>query len=207
MKWITSILCIANAVSFFKNIPLFPNKNTYLFNKININEQNILEVIIEQKLPNTIMFNSSIFIEKDIDTVWKKMTDYNNLSSFIPNLNQSYAISTYETGNKTYTKVFQQGSEKISSLNLEITAEVIMNMHEEINKENKTLYFTLEKSNFFSTFYGSWILLPNQENSTILTYILYISPKFFFPFRLIIEKIKKYVKDNLYAIKSTIEHI
>ena len=205
MKWIIYFFCITRILSFihYNGISI---KNHILSLYSNRDPTNEITIFLQKTGSNTISLNSSIYIDKDIDTVFLKMSDYNKLSDFIPNLDKSYIISTYQMGNKTYTKVFQQGSQRIDALNMNFSAAITMNMCEEKGDGKRFINFTLDKSNIFSTFSGSWIMTYDYvKKRTVLTYILHISPKMFFPFDVIIGKVKKYIQSNLYAIKDTIE--
>lgn len=222
MKILSYFLYCVSSFSFLQhNKVIFKNKYLFLGNKYdNLSENNYnddnddnLDVFIEQTSYNSMLMNSSIYIEKDIDKVWEKMIDYNNLSEFIPNLDKSYIISTSIVEDKIYKKVFQEGSQKIKSVTF--SAFVIMNTCEEITQENgketRKINFTLDKSNVFSVFNGSWIMTSNSndnktEKTAILSYVLNISPKIFFPLEIIKRKVKKYIKNNLYAIKGSIEN-
>lgn len=203
MRLLFYFLNFVGVFSFFQIKTISHTKYMYLFSK-NEDTNYMPDVSSEKTTFNSILLKSNISINTDIDTIWTKMTDYNHLSEFIPNLDKSIILSDFYVGNQRYKKVFQEGSKKTTGFNF--TASVIINTVEEICEKDKKIKFTLDKSDVFSTFYGSWVMTYDDINGPVnLTYILHISPKIFIPLPIIENQIIKGIRKNLSEIKRVLE--
>ena len=129
------------------------------------------------------------------DTLWAILTDYNNLSSHVPNLVESRIIRKYSGYDRRHTKpfdnlddhkmhileaqtrrgprIFQKGAQKIWGF--EFGADVIMDMQESILdytsshpviRKKCILDFKCVSSQFFSTFDGRWIVEERRATTS-----------------------------------------
>ncbi len=129
----------------------------------------------------------------DFDSLWKVLTNYNQLSDFIPNLYSSEVIS--RTENQVHIK--QVGSQEFLGLNF--SAEVLINLIED--KTNGILTFNLIKGDF-RRFEGSWRISHSPvENRNSLTYELIVQGCFGMPVSLIEKHLRKNLKTNLLAVE------
>eukprot|EP00607_Mallomonas_marina_P009986 CAMPEP_0182419826 /NCGR_PEP_ID=MMETSP1167-20130531/4185_1 /TAXON_ID=2988 /ORGANISM="Mallomonas Sp, Strain CCMP3275" /LENGTH=232 /DNA_ID=CAMNT_0024594937 /DNA_START=316 /DNA_END=1017 /DNA_ORIENTATION=+ len=178
------------------------------------------EVIIEAPSMNSRRITSSILIDGEIDDVWNTLTDYNNLATYIPNLTQSYKVSSPPNT----VRIFQEGAQKI--IGFDFRAALTMDMNENQDYDNdsraskmKVLKFTLADSQMFSQFDGEWVLRTYSRSrvfdattktyyyryKTQLTYSVFIRPKGPVPVIALEWRIKEDVPTNLIAMKAAVE--
>ncbi len=129
----------------------------------------------------------------DFDCIWEVLTNYNNLSDFIPNLFSSEVLSRKD--NEVHLK--QVGSQEFLGLNF--SAEVFIRLIED--KPNGILRFNLIKGDF-RRFEGSWKIshFPLEKCSS-LTYELIVQGCFGMPVALIEKHLRKNLKTNLLAVE------
>ena len=127
------------------------------------------------------------------EQVWQVLTDYDNLSSFIPNLSLSQRLSHPNGG----IRLEQMGSQCF--LNIKFCARVVLDMVETFPKE---LRFSMVEGDF-RQFEGKWTLEPvaeGQGNGVRLGYDLVIRPPRAMPVGLIERHIRNDLTRNLQAI-------
>ncbi len=128
-----------------------------------------------------------------VEQVWQVLTDYDNLSSFIPNLSYSQRLSHPQGG----LRLEQIGSQCF--LNVKFCARVVLDMVEAFPKELK---FSMVEGDF-RQFEGRWVLEPranSQGPMTRLSYDLLIQPPRAMPAALIERHIRHDLTRNLRAI-------
>lgn len=136
---------------------------------------------------------ASTQISATVDQVWQVLTDYNNLSSFIPNLSYSQRLSHPDGG----IRLEQIGSQCF--LNIKFCARVVLDMVEAFPKE---LRFSMVEGDF-RQFEGKWTLEPVQGaagEGVCLGYDLMIRPPRAMPVVLIERHIRHDLGRNLQAI-------
>ncbi|NJL47619.1 MAG: cyclase [Leptolyngbyaceae cyanobacterium SM2_5_2] len=127
------------------------------------------------------------------EQVWQVLTDYDNLSSFIPNLSHSQRLSHPQGG----IRLEQIGSQCF--LNVKFCARVVLDMVETFPKE---LQFSMVEGDF-RQFEGRWQLEPlvnSQGQLTRLSYDLLVRPPKAMPAALIERHIRHDLSHNLRAI-------
>lgn len=136
---------------------------------------------------------ASTQIPATADQVWQVLTDYNNLSSFIPNLSYSQRLSHPDGG----IRLEQIGSQCF--LNIKFCARVVLDMVEAFPKE---LRFSMVEGDF-RQFEGKWTLEPVKGAAgelVCLGYDLVIRPPRAMPVALIERHIRNDLSRNLQAI-------
>jgi ribosome-associated toxin RatA of RatAB toxin-antitoxin module len=137
---------------------------------------------------------ASTQIPATVDQIWQVLTDYNNLSSFIPNLSHSKRLSHPDGG----IRLEQIGSQCF--LNIKFCARVVLDMVEAFPKE---LRFTMVEGDF-RQFEGKWTLEPVNDAAgemVCLGYDLMIRPPRAMPVALIERHIRNDLSRNLQAIR------
>ncbi|MBW4484628.1 MAG: SRPBCC family protein [Tildeniella torsiva UHER 1998/13D] len=136
---------------------------------------------------------ASTQIPATADQVWQVLTDYDNLSSFIPNLSYSQRLSHPDGG----IRLEQIGSQCF--LNIKFCARVVLDMVEAFPKE---LRFSMVEGDF-RQFEGKWTLEPVKDAAgelVCLGYDLVIRPPRAMPVALIERHIRNDLSRNLQAI-------
>ena len=178
------------------------------------------KVTIEAPSMNSRQITASIIINSPIEDIWKIITDYDNLSDYVPNLTKSYSVPS-PIGIK---RIFQEGAQKI--IGFEFKASLMMDMIEdtkyrEIDKNRminnstqapRDLGFKLVESTMFSAFQGSWKLnsmassIPKSNlYKTLLVYSVYIRPKGPVPIIALEWRIREDIPVNLLSVKAAAE--
>ena len=129
----------------------------------------------------------------DFDPLWSVLTDYNNLSEYIPNLLSSSVISRVNN----QVQLRQIGSQEFLGFNF--SAEVLMKLIED--KPNGQLRFSLLKGDF-RRFEGSWTISKSSlfEGSS-LTYELVVQGCLGMPVSLIEKHLRKNLITNLMSVE------
>ena len=129
----------------------------------------------------------------DFDSLWQVLTNYNQLSEFIPNLISSVVISRAE--NQVQLK--QIGSQEFLGFNF--SAEVFIDLIED--RPNGEISFSLIKGDF-RRFEGSWKISksPLVEGSS-LTYELTVQGCLGMPVKLIEKHLHKNLINNLLSVE------
>jgi len=162
-----------------------------------------------------------------METIWSILTDYNNLTKYVPNLVKSQLIPC-PYPNKL--RLFQEGAQKVMGFNFH--ASLILDMKEEKGlteydpqyNSNNTMKawkipFELASSSMFDQFHGHWAIEPFHQwkeydaerhqsiwkMKTQLQYEVIVRPRGVVPVMGIEWRIKEDVPANLYAIKLAAE--
>tara|TARA_Y100001968_G_scaffold326472_1_gene369589 strand:+ start:794 stop:1345 length:552 start_codon:yes stop_codon:yes gene_type:complete len=145
-------------------------------------------------LPNgTRRLAAQLRTAKGFDSLWRILTNYDQLSEFIPNLSSSTVV--FRNGSQVHLK--QVGSQDF--LGFKFSAEVLLKLIED--RSQGILKFYLLKGDF-RRFEGSWILreIPD-ENHTLLLYELTVQGCIGMPVSLIEQRLRKDLKTNLLAVE------
>uniref|UniRef100_A0A7R9VJQ0 Coenzyme Q-binding protein COQ10 START domain-containing protein n=1 Tax=Pseudictyota dubia TaxID=2749911 RepID=A0A7R9VJQ0_9STRA len=189
----------------------------------------LVAVRIERTSPNSRRIGGEITVDCPIDDVWAILTDYDNLSTHVPNLVESRRVDGYssplgsEQGDGSYTcRLFQKGSQKIVGFNF--AASVTMDMVEttisggrlmgepvngdELVPEERRIGFKCVESQFFTEFDGEWrvqqSIMPDPLTglmSTTVSYVVDVRPKGPVPVAALEWRIREDVPTNLRAVK------
>lgn len=140
---------------------------------------------------------STIYIDAPPVTVWKVLTDYNNLKRYIPRMIESDLVE-----DKGDLKVISLIGE-FRVLLFKKTIRVTINMH-----ETYPLKIDYEQiSGDFKVYKGSWSLEKYSSEGTILTYVSEIKPSFAAPDFILRGILKKDMVAGLTALKSEAERL
>lgn len=135
---------------------------------------------------------ATVIIPRPVEQVWRVLTGYDNLASFIPNLSLSRRLPHPKGG----LRLEQVGARCF--LNLRFCARVVLDMVEDYPQR---LGFTMVEGDF-RQFEGQWCLKPaTQGKATRLTYDLVISPPLAMPVSLIEAHLGQDLTANLRAIR------
>ena len=148
----------------------------------------LVAIRIEKTSANSRRIGGEIIVDRPLKDVWAILTDYDNLSTHVPNLVESKQIpgargSTRqpggEPGDGSYKcRLYQKGSQNI--IGFQFAADVTMDMTESANvdfnnaglndeetslPEERRIGFKCVKSQFFSEFDGEWraVESPNLD--------------------------------------------
>lgn len=145
-----------------------------------------------------ISISSSVFIKENIENVWEKLIDYQNLTDIVPYLLKSQIIS--KTKNETI--LYQESSKNI--LGFPYTNRMTLDVKEDKSQFfDRSITFSLVKSNLFSKFQGKWIVKYHTDEYTWLNYSIDASTKIPVPFFVIKNKMNGVIKktmDNIVVI-------
>lgn len=136
---------------------------------------------------------ASISIPCPVEQVWQVLTDYNNLSNFIPNLTVSRTLENSESR----TLLEQVGSQCF--LNIQFCARVVLDMVEQF--PNRIGFSMIEGD--FKSFEGAWQLEQASSSGSItrLTYEVIVCPPRAIPALLIERHLCHDLNHNLQAIR------
>jgi ribosome-associated toxin RatA of RatAB toxin-antitoxin module len=152
------------------------------------------EVVVERLSlgPQRRRLLATVIIPRPVEQVWRVLTDYDNLASFIPNLSFSRQLPHPNGG----LRLEQVGSRCF--LNLRFCARVVLDMVEDYPHR---LSFAMVEGDF-RQFEGQWGLEPAAHGeATQLTYDLVISPPLAMPISLIAAHLCQDLTANLRAIR------
>eukprot|EP00533_Pseudo-nitzschia_delicatissima_P010492 CAMPEP_0116084566 /NCGR_PEP_ID=MMETSP0327-20121206/3866_1 /TAXON_ID=44447 /ORGANISM="Pseudo-nitzschia delicatissima, Strain B596" /LENGTH=339 /DNA_ID=CAMNT_0003575511 /DNA_START=74 /DNA_END=1093 /DNA_ORIENTATION=- len=152
-----------------------------------------------------------------VDDVWSILTDYDKLSIHVPNLKESKIVrenngygSNASPGDGSYKcQLFQVGAQKI--IGFDFSASVTMDMTEQIlsasTSNARKIHFKCAKSQFFSTFDGSWTVQEQANPATgemevLCSYDVLVKPKGPVPVAALEWRIREDVPTNLRAVKA-----
>lgn len=180
-----------------------------------------VDVLIETPSSGVRRISASIIIERPIEDVWGILTDYNNLSTYVPNLVQSKLVAN-EQGQvgvqNGKCRLYQEGAQTIAGF--KFGASLTMDMQEVLEREDSALggrkiKFTLVDSAMFNDFSGEWRLQfysrKKKTNSeewqyfTKLFYMVTIRPRGPVPVAALEWRIREDVPVNLRAVKKSSE--
>ena len=146
-----------------------------------------------ERLPNGIRrLAAQLRTSAQVEALWRVLSDYDNLSNFIPNLSSSSLVA--REGNKIQLK--QVGSQRL--MGFTFSAEVHLELHE--NRSAGLMEFHLLKGDF-RRFEGAWTMkeLPDG-NGTCLLYELTVQGCIGMPVTLIEARLREDLTNNLLAV-------
>ena len=155
------------------------------------------KVVVERQSlgPQRRRLLATILIPRPVEQVWRVLTDYDNLASFIPNLSLSRRLPHPSGG----LRLEQVGSRCF--LNLRFCARVVLDMVEDCPQR---LGFAMVEGDF-RQFDGEWRLEPSAEGeATRLTYDLVICPPLAMPVSLIETYLCQDLTANLRAVSDRV---
>ena len=126
-----------------------------------------------------------------VEMLWKVLTDYENLSSFIPNLASSAVLA--KTGNTVH--LAQVGSQQL--LGLKFSAQVELELTEHL--ADGLLQFRMVKGDF-RRFEGNWRLQALPDGTSLL-YELTVQGCLGMPVGLIEQRLRSDLAANLLAVE------
>jgi len=147
----------------------------------------------------------------EMDDVWSILTDYDRLSTHVPNLVQSKRVDARsrpgQPGDGSYQcRLYQQGAQKI--IGFEFGASVTMDMTEQVlNAGSKRgIGFKCVESQFFSEFDGEWMVSEGVSEDGVtpmvsLRYQVDVRPRGPVPVAALEWRIREDVPTNLRAVK------
>mmetsp|Transcript_2270 Transcript_2270/g.4820 ORF Transcript_2270/g.4820 Transcript_2270/m.4820 type:complete len:315 (+) Transcript_2270:50-994(+) len=180
----------------------------------------LVAVRIDKTSANSRRIAGEIVVNASQMDVWSILTDYDNLSTHVPNLVKSKRVSNEggEGGDGTHKcRLYQRGAQKI--IGFEFGADVTMDMTESINAhgadsgghalfpEERRIDFKCVDSQFFSEFDGSWRVVQMPDNpftgeaETTVSYTVEVRPKGPVPVAALEWRIREDVPTNLRAVK------
>merc|ERR1712028_38722 len=162
---------------------------------------------------NSRCITASIVVDTGVAEVWAILTDYDNLSTHVPNL----VISERRPAPDGVIRIYQEGAQSI--VGFDFRAALEMDMEEYIDEARRTtrqIKFALVDSAMFATFDGEWRVQPYSRQrmrndptrysyKSKLTYIVNITPKGLVPIPAIEWRIKEDVPSNLIGVKVAAE--
>jgi len=126
-----------------------------------------------------------------VETLWDVLTDYDQLSSFIPNLASSKILSRGDN----WVRLAQTGSQQL--LGLKFSAQVELELTE--HPADGVLRFSMLKGDF-RRFEGSWRLQALPDGSSLL-YDLTVQGCLGMPVGLIEQRLRSDLSENLLAVE------
>jgi ribosome-associated toxin RatA of RatAB toxin-antitoxin module len=145
-------------------IPVLPYDSTMVINRL-------IEVSLSKMPDGVTGIKSFVYINATPVTVWKVLTDYNNLKRYIPRMVKSDLVA-----DKGKLKVIALTGE-FKVLIFKKTVQLTINMHEAF-----PLRIDYEQiSGDFDVYRGSWTLQKHAFEGTLLTYESEIKPSFVVP--------------------------
>ena len=186
---------------------------------------------IENTSPNSRRISGEIIIDTNIDDIWSILSDYDNLSTNVPNLVESKVINNVRGIVGARPRVYQRGA--IGIFGFEFGADVTMDMTESIVvagksgkvtksddtdeegattspgmfPEERRIGFKCVDSQFFSEFDGTWRVVQMPDNpftgqpGTTVSYTVEVRPKGPVPVGALEWRIREDVPTNLRAVK------
>ena len=157
-----------------------------------------LTAITLSKMPDGVTgIKSYMYINAPPVTVWKVLTDYNNIKRYIPRMVESDLVES-------------KGDLKVVALTGEFrvflfkkTIRVSVNMHETFPSR-----IDYEKiSGDFDIYRGSWILQQYSSKGTLLTYESELKPSFIAPDFILQGILKNDLVNGLTALKTEAERL
>jgi len=188
-------------------------------------ECELVAVRIDRTSANSRRIGGEIVVNASLLDVWSILTDYDRLSTHVPNLVASKRVSggSGEPGDGSYKcRLYQRGAQKI--IGFQFGADVTMDMTEAVVDAGKAsgqpagadsklfpqerrIDFKCVDSQFFSEFDGTWRVVEMPENAftgepeTTVSYTVEVRPKGPVPVAALEWRIREDVPTNLRAVK------
>lgn len=141
---------------------------------------------------------ASLWIPHPCESIWRVLTDYDALASFLPNLSKCQRLP-HPTGG---IRLEQIGSQRLLRVNF--SARVVLDLDEVFPSEVR---FTLVEGDF-KQFEGCWRLtrspLPQHREATTLSYQVLVWPRRTMPVGLIERRLCQDLSANLLAIAARV---
>ena len=176
-------------------------------------------VSIETPSSNTRKISASMVVDTAMEDVWSILSDYDNLSTHVPNLTKSFRVPS---PSRSGIRIFQEGAQKI--VGFTFRASLTMDMVEEPEDQSRALrernlFFRLVESQMFNSFDGSWKLRTHSRvreldpatkqykysYKTMLTYSVFVKPRGPVPVAALEWRIREDIPVNLVAVKMAAE--
>lgn len=194
-------------------------------------DNEMVEVRIDRLSSNSRRIGGEIIVEAPIDDVWAILTDYDNLSTHVPNLVDSRRVrrgrgtlqdshlqnarGNVQGDGRYKCRLYQRGAQNI--IGFDFSASVTMDMAEQIVRSDtsdmysdeleaydRRINFKCVESQFFSEFDGEWKVVSNPDDngaSTTVSYVVDVRPKGPVPVAALEWRIREDVPTNLRAVK------
>lgn len=140
-------------------------------------------------------YEVNILVNSSQERVWKVLTNYNDLSRFIPDIVASKIIE-----NKGNQKVIDQVY--LSSYTFWVKAKIRLQITESYLKG---LEIELIKADYLKSFQANWSIKNNSYKKSLLTYTLKIDPKVPFGKDVFFEVYKERLIESMISLKKEIE--
>lgn len=163
---------------------------------------------IERTSSNSRRISGEIIMDIPVDDIWSILTDYDNLSSHVPNLVESKVINNGGKIVDGRPRVYQRGAQRIFGFEFgaDVTMDMTENVHHLLHHDEMKMYsidFECVDSQFFSQFDGSWILEEYSDGKTMVRYIVDVRPKGPVPVAALEWRIKEDVPVNILAVSKS----
>eukprot|EP00571_Detonula_confervacea_P007866 CAMPEP_0172330970 /NCGR_PEP_ID=MMETSP1058-20130122/61684_1 /TAXON_ID=83371 /ORGANISM="Detonula confervacea, Strain CCMP 353" /LENGTH=579 /DNA_ID=CAMNT_0013048213 /DNA_START=320 /DNA_END=2059 /DNA_ORIENTATION=- len=161
---------------------------------------------IESTSFNARRISGEILVDIPIDDIWEILTDYDNLSTHVPNLVESKVINDGSRILGGGPRVYQRGAQRI--FGFQFGADLTLDMTECVQPGQYSIDFECVDSQFFSQFDGSWILEEYTDGvastpKTMVRYIVDVKPKGPVPVAALEWRIKEDVPLNILAVSKS----
>ena len=163
----------------------------------------LVAVNIERLSMNSRRISGEITVDRPADDVWAILTDYDNLSTHVPNLVESSTVPGFSSPGKR--RLYQKGAQKIAGF--EFGASVTMDMTENSRVGSKSIAFKCVTSPFFSLFDGTWTVTILNDRETRVDYVVDVKPKGLVPVIPLEWRIREDVPTNLRSVKYAAENV
>jgi len=164
---------------------------------------------------NSRSISASCIVAAPPECVWAILTDYDNLSTHVPNLVVSER-RPHPTGG---IRLFQEGAQKIVGFDFRASLEMDMQeISDDGPKRPSRIDFTLVDSAMFAAFDGSWRVQPYSRSrskadptrfdyTTKLSYRVNITPRGLVPVPALEWRIREDVPVNLESVRIAAEKL
>ncbi|PKA54624.1 hypothetical protein AXF42_Ash000459 [Apostasia shenzhenica] len=164
---------------------------------------------------------SRVLVDAELETVWRVLTDYEGLASFIPSL----AVSQLLEKRQNFAKLYQVGEQNLP-FGLKFNAKGVLECFEGDLEDlpfgqRRDIEFKMVEGDF-QTFEGRWSIvqgmldvdapksgehLAEVEHRTTLSYVVELEPKIWLPVRLIEGRLVSEVKINVLCVRDEAQRI
>ncbi len=153
-----------------------------------------VKIEVEEVAKRQRRITSQIAIAQPRETVWQVLTDYESLPEFVPNLKTSQRLEHPE-GDKI--RLEQVGKQRLLKMNF--SARVVLDL---VEMPPERIDFEMVEGDF-KGFSGYW-QLDSVENTTQLSYSVFVWPPRTMPVSLIERRLSKDLSLNLVAIRQRV---
>lgn len=153
-----------------------------------------VKIDIEEVAKRQRRITSQLEIAQPRETVWQVLTDYESLPEFVPNLAKSQRLE-HPDGDKV--RLEQVGKQRLLKMNF--SARVVLDL---VEMPPERIEFEMVEGDF-KGFSGYW-LLEAAQNTTQLSYSIFVWPPRTMPVSLIERRLSKDLSLNLVAIRQRV---